>query len=134
MTDTAPVGSASTRFGNSLPLERKLPLLILAILTLILAASLAISYYEVRRSAELSAAERLSGLSRSIATMLQQQFAVRLANMRRAAADTAVQRAFATPGRPLSRGAVKALAAITTDSLSPPLLLTTEGRVIGPLK
>src|SRR5215831_828895 len=134
MTDTPPAGSASTRFGNSLPLERKLPLLILAILTLILATSLAISYYEVRRSAELSAAERLSSLSRSLALMLQQQTATRLANLRRVAGDTVVQRAFAPPGRPSSRGAVKALAATTTDSLSPPLLLTTEGRVIGPLK
>src|SRR5215467_515863 len=136
MTDTPSAGSASKRFGNSLPLERKLPLLILAILTLILATSLAISYYEVRRSAELSASERLSNLSRSLASMQLQQIGVRLANMRRAAADTAIQRAFSTPGRPLSAGAVKVLAAIPLagDSLSAPLLLTTEGRVIGPLK
>src|SRR5215471_1783665 len=136
-TDTPPLGSASTSSAsNSVPLERKLPLLILAILTLVLATSLAISYYEVRRSAELSAAERVSNLSRSLASMQLQQIGVRLANMRRAAADTAIQRAFSTPGRPLSAGAVKVLAAIPLagDSLSAPLLLTTEGRVIGPLK
>src|SRR5215467_15151972 len=97
MTANPPAGSASKRFGNSLPLERKLPLLILAILTLVLATSLAISYYEVRRSAELSAAERVSNLSRSLASMMQQQTAARLASMRRIAADTTVQAAFATP-------------------------------------
>jgi signal transduction histidine kinase len=136
-TDSPPAGSASTSSAsNSLPLERKLPLLILAILTLVLATSLAISYYEVRRSAELSAAERVSNLSRSLASMMQQQTAARLANMRRIAADTAVQAAFATPDRPLSAGVVKALATITavSDSLTPPMLWTGEGRVVGPLK
>jgi signal transduction histidine kinase len=119
-----------------LPLERKLPVLILAILTLVLVASLAISSYEIQRSAQQSAGERLSHLSQSLSSLIQQQTTTRLGNMRRVAADTAVQAAFATPGRAPSRGATRALASITlsTDSLTPPMLLTPDGRLIGTLR
>ena len=139
MTTTAPsangASSAATDRG-SLPLERKLPLLILAILTLVLATSLAISYYEVRRSAQVSAGERLSHLSRALASMMEQQTATRIAAMRRVAADTAVVNVFAAPDREPSPAAQRAMSSITmpSDSLTPPMLWTADGRLIGKLR
>ena len=131
-------GSRTTSVGEraSLPLERKLPLLILAILTLILATSLAFSYYEVRRSAQISAGERLTRLSQSLAALMEQQISSRLLAMRRVALDTAVQNAFTTPDREPSRAAKRAMAAITlpSDSLTPITLWTPSGRLIGTLR
>ena len=65
-------------FVRSLPLERKLPLLILGLLAGALALWLLITYYEVRRSAEVAAEERLSTLARTIGQMLDQQIGSRL--------------------------------------------------------
>ena len=120
----------------SLPLERKLPLLILAILTLVLATSLAISYYEVRRSAQLSAGERLTRISQALASLMQQQTTARLNTMRRVALDTAVVNSFATPDREPSLAAKRAMSAVTmpTDSLTPPMLWTVGGRLISNLR
>lgn len=129
-------GGAVPPDRRSLPLERKLPLLILAILTLVLATSLAISYYEVRRSAQLSAGDRLTHLSRALASLMQQMTATRLATMRRVAADTAVVNAFATPDREPGFAAKRAMLPLTTiaDSLTPPMLWTADGRLIGTLR
>jgi len=120
----------------SLPIERKLPLLILAILTLVLATSLAISYYEVRRSAQVSAGERLTRLSRSLASLMEQQITGRLTAMRRVALDTNVQNAFATPDREPSVAAKRAMLSIMmpSDSLTPITLWTASGRLIGTLR
>jgi signal transduction histidine kinase len=138
MTASASPATASQPAGSngSLPLERKLPLLILAILTLVLGTSLAISYYEVRRSAQLSAADRLSHLSRSLASTIEQQTSQRLGTMRRIATDTAVQAAFSTPNRAPSAAAIRAMSAIRSpsDSLTPPMLWTPDGHIIGTLR
>ncbi len=133
----SPQRATTTSVGRgSLPLERKLPLLILAVLTLVLATSLAISNYEVRRTAQLSAGERLTRISQALASLLEQQTATRLGAMRRIALDTAVVSAFATPDREPSLAAKRAMATITMpgDSLTPPMLWTADGRLISNLR
>src|SRR5512132_1538218 len=85
------IGASAPATVRSLPLERKLPLLNLALFGVVLAVSMSISYYEVRRSALLSASDRLIGLSRVLAAIVEQQTNARLSSMRRVAHDTAVQ-------------------------------------------
>src|SRR5262245_24799070 len=118
----AAAGPPAAPSNGSLPLARKLPLLILAILTLVLGASLAISYYEVRRSAQLSAGDRLSRLSHSLASLMEQQTSTKLGLMRRISTDSAVQAAFSTPNRAPSAAAIRTMSAIRlpSDSLTPP--------------
>src|SRR3954468_8451671 len=99
MDNSAPTNASLSR---SLPLERKLPLLILGVLTFVLAVSLGISYYAIRRSALLSASERLAGLSRVLGPMVQAPIVARLPLMARAAHDTAVIAAVLAPDRPPS--------------------------------
>ena len=118
---------------RSLPLERTLPLLVLGLFSLVLAISLAASYYEVRHSAMQLAADRLSSLSKVVTSLLEQQMSTRFNLMRRVAKDTAVQRALKSPNKPVSPAAAEALAALVTtrgDSLEPQLL-TPSGRPVG---
>src|SRR5262245_29511911 len=91
--------------SRSLPLERKLPLLILGVLAFVLALSLGVSYYAVRRAAQQAASERLVTVSTVLAQMLQQQLAQRLGLMHRVAADTSIVNALRAPDRPLSAAA-----------------------------
>ena len=88
---------------RSLSLDRKLPLLILALLGVVIVTSLGISYYEVRRTAELSTADRLAGISEVLASLIDQATQTRLVQMRRVARDTAVAAALAAPRQPASR-------------------------------
>src|SRR5262249_5117951 len=115
------------------PLERKLPLLIFAILFVVLAASLGISYYEIRRAAELSAADRVSSLAGQLAAMFQQQIAARVNALRRAAGDPAIAAALLNPDRSPGSEALQVLRVLRTpiDSSTPPQLLTRDGRPIG---
>ncbi len=115
---------------QALPLERKLPLLILGLLTLVLGIAVVSSYYRVRASAEATARQRLTNLSQVVGSMVQQQLAARIDGMRAVAADSAVVNALRTPLRAPSRAAHEAVAAILTpaDRLSPVLLLTPAGQ------
>ncbi len=119
--------------SRSLPLERRLPLLVLGLLAFVLAISLFVSYYEIRASAQASARDRLASLSRVVSSMLQQQVGARLATMHRIAADSSVISALESPTSTPSVDASDALLALTAraDSLTPPMLLTTDGRPIG---
>src|SRR5262252_7841643 len=114
---------------RSLPLSRKLPLLILGVLTL----SLGISYYAVRRAAVLSASERLTSLSHVLSTSVQQMINTRMSAMARAAGDTAIINALKSPGRPLSEAAAVALLPLQgrSDRFTPPELWTKDGHVVG---
>src|SRR6187551_3205879 len=107
--------------------------MIFGILAVVMAASLGISYYEIRRSAELSAGDRLESLSSAITSVFQDQFSQRLSAMHRIAADTNVAAALATPSRPLRPVVIRALAMLKSqaDSLTPPMLLTLDGRPVG---
>jgi signal transduction histidine kinase len=119
--------------SSSLPLERKLPLLILGVLAFVLALSLVISYYAIRRAALLSSGERLASLSHVLGPMVQQPILNRLPLMARVASDTAVVNALRTPGRPLSESAANALQPLMTraDSLTPAQIWTPDGRAVG---
>jgi signal transduction histidine kinase len=118
---------------RSIPLERRLPLLILGLLAFVLAISLFVSYYEISASAESSGRDRLTSLSQVIGSMIQQQVAARLTTMHHAAADSAVVNALRSPTRPPSAAATAALSALMTraDSLTPARLLTANGDPIG---
>jgi signal transduction histidine kinase len=118
---------------RALPLERTLPLLVLGLFSLVLAISLAASYYEVRHSAMQLAAERLTSLSKVLTTYLQQQTATRIGLMHRLARDSAIQNSLKSPDRPASLAARQTLATLMSsrnDSLVP-RLWTTEGRPVG---
>jgi signal transduction histidine kinase len=128
-----PVEAAQRPTLRSLPLERKLPLLVLALLTVVLGTSLLFSYYEIRAAAETSASARLNSLSQVIASTVQQPLAARLANMHRAARDTSVISALSAPSRALTKAAATSLSALNTpaDSLTPARLLGMDGQPIG---
>src|SRR5665213_3986778 len=121
---------------RSLPLERKLPLLIFGILAVVLATSLGVSYFEVRRAAELAAADRLAVLSVQLAGMLQQQLAGRVNSLRRIANDSGVVDALRSPAGTPTISSVIALNSVTTpaDSATPPRLLLPDGRQLGSVK
>src|SRR5262247_707750 len=118
---------------RSLPLERKLPLLILGVLAFVLTLSLGISYYAVRRAAVLSASERLTSLSHVLSTSVQQMINTRMSAMNRASGDTAIINAVRSPSRPLSEAAAVALLPLQgrSDRLTPPELWTKDGHVVG---
>ena len=132
MVNSEPTESLLSRI-RSLPLSRKLPLLILGVLTLVLTLSLGISYYAVRRAAVLSASERLTSLSHVLSTSVQQMISTRMSAMLRASGDTAIINAILSPGRPLSEAAATALLPMQgrSDRLTPPELWTKDGRVVG---
>ena len=52
---------------SGLPLQRKIPLIVLALFGFVLGTGIVVSYFEVRHAAELAAADRLLSLSRVIA-------------------------------------------------------------------
>ena len=119
---------------RSLPLERKLPLLVLAMFAVVLAVSLAVSYVEIRRAAIESAGERLSSLGQSFGSMIEQQTNNRLTALRRVARDTAVQAALHTPNAAPTPGVMRALLPLMTnpaDTATPPELFTAAGEPIG---
>src|SRR6185437_2536961 len=123
-----------TALPRSIPLERKLPLLILALLGTVVVASLGVSYYEVRRTAELTSADRLASLTSVLAQMSEQSTNTRMTQMRRVALDTAITGALADPTRPLSpaaRHALTTLAQALGDTAFPAQLLTKQGTAVG---
>lgn len=123
--------------SRSLPLERKLPLLNLGLFSLVLAASLSASYYEIKHSAEVSAGERLAGLSQALASLVEQQTNARIVTMRHIAHDSGVQRALRTPDVAPDAAVEKTLSPLITtpaDTATPPQLWRADGRPIGTLK
>jgi signal transduction histidine kinase len=121
----------------SLPLERRLTLVVLVLFTLVLGTSLGVSYFEVRRAAELSAADRLTSLAEVLQSMSVQQLATRGSLMRRVAHAPAIVAAVQSGAQPLSDSATAALAQLATtraDTLGRPELLTIGGQSIGPVK
>ena len=107
--------------------------MIFGVLAVVLATSLGVSYYEVRRAAELLAGDRLASLSRSLSSMFELQIASRVFTMHRIAADTAILRAFRTPAQALAPSAMRALSGLMTqaDRATPPVLMTADGRRLG---
>ncbi len=123
---------------TQLPLERKLPILVLALFSVILGAWATASYYETRRAAEAGAAERLSTLARVVGTTIEQTNNMRLAALSSAAHDTAILSALRSPARPLSPAAARALLPPSPPAPNAPApvpmeLWTADGRVVGDL-
>jgi signal transduction histidine kinase len=118
----------------SLPLERKLPLLVLGLFTLVLTTSLIVSYYEERHSAIQTAGERLAALGQAFAVIAEQGANQRLTLLRRAARDTAIRNALRSPTTPLSPGAERVLDALyvnPADTATPPELWDARGQPLG---
>jgi signal transduction histidine kinase len=131
---TSKPSSRTIQLPRSLPLERKLPLVNLGLFGLVLATSLSASYYEIKHSAEVSAGERLVGLSQVLVSMVEQQTNGRLALMRRVARDTGVQHALRAPDRAPNVGVNKTLAALIAtpaDTATRPELWRPDGRPVG---
>ena len=136
-TSLSPSSLAERVLPEQLPLERKLPLLVLMLCGVILGTWASVSYYETRRSAEVVASARLSTLARVVASTIEQLNNARLTAMAAVAHDTAVQMALKTPDRVPGPTAQKALATLATPasgSLLPAELWTPEGRVVGNLE
>src|SRR5262245_42167699 len=132
---TLPAPSFADRVSPAqLPLERKLPILVLALFSIILGAWAVASYYETRRAAEAAAAERLSTLARVVGGQIEQLNNMRLAALLSAARDTAVDASLRAPDRPVGPAAQRVLAPLsgpTTNALLPAQLWTADGRVVG---
>src|SRR5690242_18223521 len=90
-------GAAAGQSG--LPLQRKIPLIVLALFALVLGTGIVVSYYEVRQAAELAAADRLQSLSKAIASVSAGPLATRVGNIKRVAADPAIVDALRNPSR-----------------------------------
>jgi signal transduction histidine kinase len=134
---TLPAPSFAERGSpTQLPLERKLPILVLALFSVILGAWAVASYYETRRAAEAGAAERLSTLAKVVGATVEQTNNMRLAALSSAAHDTAILSALRSPTRPLSPAAERALLSLSRPPVNAPApppaeLWTADGRVVG---
>ncbi len=88
-------------------MERKLPLLVIAVLVATLATSVGLAYREVRHSAELAAGARIQTASRQLASLSSLSVTQRAKLLREVAATPAVRRAVASPtSRSPTTGAV----------------------------
>ena len=75
---------------RTLSLERKLPLLMTAVLVVVLAASLFLTYGTLTRSAESAAGDRLTRAARQVAGMVRTPALERAAQLRQLARDGAL--------------------------------------------
>lgn len=134
MDDESPRGTRSSIHFMTLPLERKLPLVVLTLFSLVLAITLLVSYYEVRRAALDTANERVSGLGQAFGSIVEQQINGRLNVLRRTGRDTAVQAVFHSADHLYTPAAIRALAPLATapaDTATPPELLDAHGQPLG---
>jgi signal transduction histidine kinase len=79
-------------------LERKLPLLVIAVLIATLATAVALAYHEVRRSAELAASARIQSASRQLASISAASINERARLLRDVAESPAIKAAIAEAG------------------------------------
>ena len=128
-------GSKAGAGLSGLPLQRKIPLIVLALFAFVLGTGIVVSYYEVRHAAELAAADRLQSLSQAIASVSGGPLALRVTNMRHVAADTAIVDALQHPGRPSDASVRKALSPLLNQPADSGTigLWTRAGRPVGPL-
>jgi signal transduction histidine kinase len=78
-------------------LERKLPLLVIAVLVATLATSVGLAYREVRHSAELAAGARIQTASRQLASLSSLSVTQRAKLLHQVAENPSVRRAVASP-------------------------------------
>lgn len=82
---------------RNISLERRLPLLVIAVLVATLAIAVALAYSEVRHSAELAATARIQTASRQLASLSAASVAQRARLLREVAENLSVRRAAASP-------------------------------------
>jgi len=82
---------------RNMSLERKLPLLVIAVLVATLATSVGLAYREVRHSAELAASVRIQTASRQLASLSSSSVSQRAKLLHQVAESPAVRRAVASP-------------------------------------
>jgi len=118
-----------------LPLERKIPLIVLALFGFVLGTGIIVSYYEVRHAAELAAADRLRSLSQAIGSVAAAPVASRVQNMHRVATDPVIVDALRNPDRPPDASVRKAMSPILNTAADTGVtgLWTPSGRAIGSL-
>ena len=104
--------------GRTLSLERKLPLLMTAVLVAVLTLSLFLTYGTLTREAESTARDRLTRAARQVAATVQAATQQRLTQLREVAGDSAVVRALrgAAAGAADTVGVVRALARVRSRS------------------
>ncbi len=137
VTTVSPPSLAERVSPTTLPLERKLPLLVLALFSVILGAWSAASYYETRKAAEVAASERLATIARIVGNAVEQLNNMRVGPLKAVARDTSVLAALRSADRPISAAAQSALATLFTPAsaaIHPADLWTTDGRVVGALQ
>jgi signal transduction histidine kinase len=113
---------------RALSLERKLPLLMIAVLAVVLAVSLFLTYGTLTRAAEGAARERIGRAARQLATSAQAAMLQRVTQLRELTRDTAVLRVLRVPGSNTGRVA-RALVRVQppSDSASLPVELWDAG-------
>jgi signal transduction histidine kinase len=114
-------------------LERKLPLLITALLVVTMAAGVGSAYREVRRAALDTARERLKAITQQLSSLIAPQLATRHATLATAGADSSALSAFLAAPSPATRAA--AAAALqrlrgANDSTMPLMLLDRERKPV----
>jgi len=82
----------------------------------VLAISVSVTAYELRRSAELTAGDRLVRLGRTLGSLVAQPIANRIGMMQRIAEDSAIIDAIATPDRTPGALAAKALSSLLLEA------------------
>src|SRR5689334_20316082 len=118
-----------------LPLERKIPLIVLALFAFVLGTGIVVSYYEVRHAAELAAADRLKSLSGAIASVAAQPVTSRVQNLRRVAGDPTIVDALRHPDRPYGPEIRRAMSPVLNTPADTGVtgLWTRAGRPLGTL-
>ena len=114
---------------RGLSLERKLPLIMSALLLVVLAICLVVVYREIHRSAELLMAERVKRIGRQLTNL--PGGGARARSMRTLAASPLVVRAVS--GRAVDTAAVRMALdrlGVVTDSSFPVQLWTSDGRLV----
>ena len=118
---------------SGLPLQRKIPLIVLALFAFVLGTGIVVSYYEVRHAAELAAADRLKSLSGAIASVAAQPVTLRVQNLRRVAGDPAIVDALRHPDRPYGPEIRRAMSPVLNTPADTGVtgLWTRAGRPLG---
>ncbi len=125
----APLVAYPLRHGVSL--ERRLPLLISALLVTLVALGALLAYQEVRRSAVIAAGERLDRVSTELADLTAGSAERRLSSMRRIARMREVRGALAA--RQVTQPLLDTLRELTSISDTLPLVLADQDGSITPI-
>ena len=118
-------------FLQSLPIQRRLPLLICVLLLVLISTFTLVSYIGVRQTSFEVASERLNTISDQLRSMLEQSSKMLLARTRTVAEKDSIKGILLSNGNYSSVGALKELEKLRTDTVTPLIeLLNTEKETI----